>query len=100
MTTRENLNRARRRGLYIGGIGFVLFAGAICADRAYQGNLALLGGLLFTASLLCLTLTGRCVHCGKLLGRMFSTSADSLIKIASALQFCPYCGTPLDDPKT
>ena len=99
MTTREKLNRVRRRVALLAPVGFVMFAAGGAASQTNQAFIAvaLLGFALFAMSIAYPMFTGRCVHCGRLLGLMFSQAGSSFFRIALDLQFCPYCGKSLDD---
>jgi hypothetical protein len=80
--------------------GFVMFGAGMAASEGHRAFVAvgLLGFALFGGSILYMMFSGRCVHCRRLLGRMFAQSMGSPVSIASDLQFCPYCGASLDEP--
>lgn len=101
MTTREHLNRSRRRSILLTLPGITLFVGSIIVGQHNPGlppNPAIIfvGFALFAAGLLLGYGGGRCLFCGERLGRVFSRANSAVWKIADDLQFCPFCGTSLD----
>lgn len=99
MTTRDKLNRVRRRVALLAPVGFIMFAAGGAASQTHQAFIAVavLGFALFAMSIVYPMVTGRCVHCDRLLGLIFSQAGSSFLRIAPNLQFCPYCGKSLDD---
>ena len=102
MTTRQRVNRDRRRAFLIAIIGFAMFAGGMTASESHRAFIivGLSGFALFGGSILYVFFSGRCIHCERPLGRLFYQSGGSPFSIASDLQFCPYCGRSLDDEAT
>ena len=98
MTTREQLNKVRRRSFGIAIPGFAL--GAVAMVSGTQPFL-MIGGLsgfaMFMIGTLLMLFAGRCEKCKNRLGRVFSQAGGSL-SIPAELRFCPYCGTSLDEP--
>ena len=101
MTTRDRVNRNRRRGFLVAIIGFVMFAGGMITRESHREFLSvgLLGFALFAGSSIYMLHGGRCVHCQRPLGRVF-TETGTIFGISSDLQFCPYCGKSLDEDVT
>jgi hypothetical protein len=99
MTTRERVNRDRRRGWLIAIVGFVAFAGGMTASQTQRAFLALglSGFVVFGASILYMWFSGRCIQCDRPIGRLFYQSGGSPFSISSDLRFCPYCGKSLDE---
>ena len=81
--------------------GFALFAICMPASESYRPLIALglFGFALFAGSILYTMFAGRCLHCGKLLGRIFTHAGGSPLSIPADVQFCPYCGRSLDESK-
>ena len=79
--------------------GFVLFMTCIPGGNTYPWLIALglFGFALFGAAILYAMFSGRCVHCRRWLGRVFSQSGGSPFSISADLRFCPYCGASIDD---
>jgi len=102
MTTRERLNRERRRAFLIAITGFVMFAGGMTAGQSHPAFMIVgfSGFALFGGSIIYVLFRGRCVHCQRPLGKLFYQSGTTPFSIASDLQFCPYCGRSLDDDVT
>ena len=99
MTTREHLNRNYRRSSVIIVAGILLFIAGIVAKSGH-GSLAALdifGFVVVGCGIILTTFGGRCLHCRRLLGRMFFEQGI-YGKVSQNLRFCPYCGTSLDAP--
>jgi hypothetical protein len=101
MTTRERVNKVRRRSFLIGMIGFIMFAGGITASERHREFtiVGFSGFALFGGSIIYMLSSGRCVHCQRPVGRVFQQSGTPFA-ISSDLQFCPYCGKSIDDDIT
>lgn len=101
MTTRERLNRVRRRSFLVAIPGFIIFAASGAASQshpAFTGGI-FLGFALFGGSIVYTLFAGRCVHCRRRLGQIFSQSGGGpMLRISPDLKFCPYCGVSLDEP--
>lgn len=102
MTTRERVNRDRRRSVLIAIVGFVMFWGGMTASQAHPAFVVvgLSGFALFGGSILYVMFSGRCVYCQKSVGRLFYQGGGSPLSISADLQFCRYCGRSLDDDVT
>ncbi len=101
MTTRERVNRDRRRGFLVAMIGFIMFAGGMTISERHREFLIVgfSGFALFGGAIIYGLSSGRCVHCQRPVGRLFQQSG-SPFAISSDLQFCPYCGKSVDDDVT
>jgi hypothetical protein len=102
MTSRKSLNRGRLLAFLLAAPGFIAFAyGGLHASPAQPtGRDAMLcfgGFALFALGVLVGYFSGRCAHCRRGLGRLFSQTSGPL-GITKDLRFCPYCGMSLDEP--
>jgi hypothetical protein len=100
MTTRQRVNRDRRRGFLIAMIGFIMFAGGMTASERHREFMIVgfSGFVLFGGSIIYMQFSGRCVHCQRPVGHL--SQSGTPFAISSDLQFCPYCGKSLDDDVT
>ncbi len=81
--------------------GFSLFGvgGSLTKGHPAMIGLVVLGFALFGGSIVYTLFGGRCMHCSRPLSRVFSQTGGAF-GIASDVQFCPYCGTSIDDEQT
>ena len=98
MTTREHLNRIRKRGL-LSAMAFAIIA--LIVGLASPGTKALpfvipIGMALTVGSLSVLYFLGHCLACRKRLGPPFAYRAG--FRISPDFRFCPYCGASIDEP--
>ena len=100
MTTRQRVNRDRRRGFLIVMIGFIVFAGGMTASERHREFMIVgfSGFALFGGPIIYMQFSGRCVHCQRPVGHL--SQSGTPFAISSDLQFCPYCGKSLDDDVT
>src|SRR2546423_7099983 len=98
MTTRDRLIRTRRWAmlLVIPGCILLVAGGPLARSRPTLTWVVFLGFAMFAAAIVSIMFTGRCVNCGRLLGRIFSQAGGAPWSVASDLQFCPYCGVSID----
>lgn len=98
MTTRQHLNRARRRSSLIAAPGFAMFVIGMSLSEG-QGPLkvvGIVGFVLFFIGILLMLFTGKCLSCDQGLGMVFNHGGGPPWKISEELRFCPYCGNSLD----
>src|SRR5437763_9149048 len=97
MSTRDRLNRLRKRGYLSIAVSVAVLAVSIPLSQKYPIFIALacVAGLVLLAASLLLMFGGRCSNCGYSLGRVFY-GTGSLMRISPHLHFCPYCGKSID----
>jgi hypothetical protein len=108
MTTRERLDRDRRRNFLIAFTGFgmsivAVVAGLIRPECTREFVVVFFIGLaLFGGSFAHPMFSGRCVHCQQPLGKwLIELPSDNPFRVdPHDVQFCPYCGKSLDDDAT
>jgi hypothetical protein len=97
MSTRDRLNRLRRRAYLSIAVSVAILAVSIPLSQKYPLFIALacMAGLVFLPASLLLMFGGRCSNCGYSLARVFY-GTGSPMRISPHLRFCPYCGTSID----
>ena len=97
MTTREHLNRQRRKSSLLHLVGTLICAGGMYASVVWDRSWAFvgLGGVaLSVAGWLWLRFSGRCFYCQKRL--MINGAEGAPWRVDDDLIYCPYCGTSID----
>ena len=97
MSTRDRLNRLRRRAYLSIAISVAVLAVSIPLSQKYPIFIALacVAGVVLLAASVLLIFGGRCSNCGYSLARVFY-GTGSPIRISPHLRFCPYCGNSID----
>jgi hypothetical protein len=101
-TTRQRLNRIRRVTAFFIVIGSISFFGSIVVvfhSPLVAYLLLIVSGIFNPIGLIIRALAGRCGQCDRRISRAFCFAGWPW-KISSALRFCPYCATSIDEPHT
>jgi hypothetical protein len=100
MTTREYLNRARKRSCILAMPGIALFVYGLNFEKNQDSKFFI---LLF-AFAICIVATllpyffCKCLQCRAYLGVLSNQSRSTPWKISDDLHYCPYCSHSLDHP--
>jgi hypothetical protein len=99
MTTRERLNRIRKRGvlLALGFAAVAVIAGLLSARSQTAPVVAIIAGALALSSVNLSMWLGHCSKCRKRVGPAFLYRGTP-IRISRDFRFCPYCGVSIDQP--
>ena len=98
-TTRQRLNRIRRVTAFFIVIGSMSLFGSIVVvfySPLVAYLLLIVSGVFNPIGLIIRALAGRCGHCDRRISRALCFGGWPW-KISSAVRFCPYCATSIDD---
>jgi hypothetical protein len=103
-TIRDYLKRRVRWIFGVGALGWLMFPLSQLADSDESGKkigglLPILGLLIFMGAILALNWAIKCPRCRANLGRTIAMPLGLSWGSGPKINFCPYCGVNLDEPR-